>query len=92
MIDLFREAPFLIPLAFIGVVIFLLIVIWSIRRHLDPTLHVESTASIDELMTSMAGLTLTTAVWRLQRARFWLKTDRSCLWGSIGAAARWCFH
>ena len=62
MIDLFREAPFLTPLAFIGVVIFLLIVIWSIRRHLDPTLHVESTASIDELMTSMAGLTLTTAV------------------------------
>jgi len=62
MINLFREAPFLIPLAFIGVVTFLLIVIWSIRRHLDPTLHVESTASIDELMTSMAGLTLTTAV------------------------------
>ena len=62
MIDLFRQAPFLIYLAFIGVVIFLLTVIWSIRRHLDPTLHVESTASIDELMTSMAGLTLTTAV------------------------------
>jgi cardiolipin synthase len=48
--------------AVLGVIALLLIVIWSIRRHLDPTLRIESNSPIDELVTSLDGLTLSTAV------------------------------
>ncbi len=44
------------------VVLLLLIVIWSIRRHRAPTLRIECRAPIDELIPSLAGLTLSTAV------------------------------
>jgi cardiolipin synthase len=37
-------------------------VVWSIRRHHDPALHVQCDSPIDELMPSLAGLTLGTAV------------------------------
>jgi cardiolipin synthase len=47
---------------FVGVVLLLSIVIWSIRRHRDPKLHIEYSSPIDELMPSLAGLTLSTAV------------------------------
>jgi len=47
---------------FFGVVLLLSIIIWSIRRHRDPKLHIECKLSIDELMPSVAGLTLSTAV------------------------------
>jgi cardiolipin synthase A/B len=40
----------------------LAIVIWSIRRHRDPVLQVESKSPIDALVPSLAGLTLGTAV------------------------------
>src|SRR4030095_3488186 len=49
-------------LVIVGVVIFFVLVIWSIRRHRDPELHVDSDASIDDLIPSLAGLTLSTAV------------------------------
>src|SRR5689334_4547242 len=39
-----------------------LLVIWSIRRHRDPSLHIECDSPIDRLMPSLAGLTLSTAV------------------------------
>jgi cardiolipin synthase A/B len=45
-----------------GVVIFFGIVIWSIKRHRDPKLHVECDDSIDDLIPSIAGLTLSTAL------------------------------
>src|SRR5687768_3424645 len=48
--------------AFVCLVLLLSIVIWSIKRHRDPKLHIECSASIDELMPSLAGLTLGTAV------------------------------
>ena len=48
--------------AFVCVVLLLSIVIWSIRRHRDPTLHIECSSPIDELIPSLAGLTLSTAV------------------------------
>jgi cardiolipin synthase len=48
--------------AFVCVVFLLSIVIWSIKRHRDPKLHIESSSPIDELMPSLAGLTLGTAV------------------------------
>jgi cardiolipin synthase len=38
------------------------LVIWSIRRHRDPSLKIECDAPIDRLMPSLAGLTLGTAV------------------------------
>jgi len=40
----------------------LVIVIWSVRRHRDPILHIECDAPIEELMESLAGLTLGTRV------------------------------
>jgi len=39
-----------------------ILVIWSIRRHHDPSLKIDSHDGIDELMPSLAGLTLGTAV------------------------------
>ncbi len=49
-------------LIIIGIVIFFVLVIWSIRSHRDPELRVESDASIDDLMPSLSGLTHSTAV------------------------------
>jgi cardiolipin synthase len=37
-------------------------VIWSIRRHRDPSLKIDCDHAIDELVPSLAGLTLGTAV------------------------------
>ncbi len=54
--------PAMALLIILGVVIFFVVVIWSIKRHRDPTLHVECDASIDDLIPSLAGLTLSTAV------------------------------
>jgi cardiolipin synthase len=53
--------------AFLGgillvVVIVLGLVVWSIRRHRDPDLHIECDSPIDELIPTLAGLTLGTAV------------------------------
>ena len=45
-----------------GVVAILALVIWSIRRHRDPDLRIECDRPIDELMPTLAGLTLGTAV------------------------------
>ena len=45
-----------------GVVLLLGIVIWSIRRHRDPELRIESDSPIDQLVHSLAGLSLGTAV------------------------------
>lgn len=48
--------------AFSGVVLLLLGIIWSIRRHRDPKLHIECSLPIEELVPSLAGLTLSTTV------------------------------
>jgi cardiolipin synthase A/B len=45
-----------------SLVVVLGIVIWSIRRHRDPELRIESDSPIDELVPSLAGLTLSTPV------------------------------
>jgi cardiolipin synthase len=47
---------------FLCVVLLLSIIIWSIRRHRDPRLHIECDLSIDKLIPSVSGLTLSTAV------------------------------
>ena len=40
-----------------GVIAVLLLIIWSIKRHPDPHLHLECDLPIGELMASVAGLT-----------------------------------
>jgi cardiolipin synthase A/B len=47
---------------FFGAAVLLGIAIWSIRRHRDPVLQVESDSPIDALVPSLSGLTLSTAV------------------------------
>ena len=43
-------------------VIVQLLVIWSIRRHRDPSLKIECDSPIERLMPSLSGLTLGPAV------------------------------
>lgn len=45
-----------------GIVAFFVVVIWSIKRHRDPVLHVESDDRIEDLIPSLAGLSLGSAV------------------------------
>ncbi len=45
-----------------GLIVLLGAVVWSIKRHRDPDLHIECDAPIDRLMPSLAGLTLSTPV------------------------------
>jgi cardiolipin synthase len=51
-----------LALALFSLIVLLSIVIWSIRRHRDPKLHIECSSPIGELIPSLAGLTLGTAV------------------------------
>lgn len=51
-----------LALALFSLIVLLSIVIWSIRRHRDPKLHIECSSPIDELIPSLAGLALGTAV------------------------------
>ena len=43
-----------------GVVLLLIAVIWSIRSHRDPILKIYSTSAVDQLIPTLAGLTLST--------------------------------
>ena len=45
-----------------GVVAFFVLLIWSMKRHRDPTLYVECDDSIGDLVPSLAGLSLSGAV------------------------------
>jgi cardiolipin synthase len=49
-------------IGYISLILFFVLVIWSIRRHRDPRLRIKSDLSIEELIPSLAGLTLSTAV------------------------------
>jgi cardiolipin synthase len=63
MSELGTTAVLVIALALaFGVFVILLLIIWSIRRHRDPDLRIECGSPIEELMPSLAGLTLATAV------------------------------
>jgi cardiolipin synthase len=46
----------------LALVLILVLVIWSIRRHRDPSLKIDCEDPIGELMPSLSGLTLGTAV------------------------------
>ncbi len=41
----------------LGIVVLLVVAIWSIRRHRNPKLRIDCETSIEELLPSMAGLT-----------------------------------
>ncbi len=56
------DLPAISALIFFGVVTLLMIVIWSIKRHRDPKLKIECDSPIEELIPSLAGLSLGTAV------------------------------
>ena len=43
-----------------GVVLLLIAVIWSIRSHRDPILKISSASAVDQLIPTLAGLTLST--------------------------------
>jgi cardiolipin synthase len=60
--SIWDEVSIFMAVVFVSVVLVLSIVIWSIRRHRDPKLHIECSSPIDELIPSLAGLTLSTAV------------------------------
>jgi cardiolipin synthase len=45
-----------------GALAFLVLVVWSIKRHRDPRLRLGDADSIEELIPSIAGLTLSSAV------------------------------
>ena len=62
MTEFLTITPLTALLIIIGIVIFFVLVIWSIRSHRDPELRVDSDASIDDLMPSLSGLTHSTAV------------------------------
>ena len=47
---------------FLGLVLLLGIIIWSIRSHRDPKLQIDCDTPIEALMPSLAGLTLGTAI------------------------------
>ena len=57
-----ENIPLIIVLSVLAVVVLLVLVIWSIRRHHNPKLHVDCDADIRDLVPSLAGLTLGTAV------------------------------
>ena len=52
----------LVPLVVLVVIALLVVIIWSIRRHRDPDLRIESDSPIDDLIPTLAGLTLSTPV------------------------------
>jgi cardiolipin synthase len=47
---------------FSGIVVLLLVIIWSIRRHRDPKLQIECDIPIEELIPSLAGLSLSAPI------------------------------
>lgn len=63
MIDFLLGGLSVIPaLVFIAIIALLVIIIWSMKRHYSPRLKIECDSPIDELIPSLAGLTLSTAV------------------------------
>src|SRR6478735_503747 len=57
-------------------VVVLGLVLWSVRTHKDPDLHIQCDVGIDTLMPSLAGLTLGTSVPGnsveiLENGKFW---------------------
>jgi len=54
--------PVIMLVLIVASVVVLALVIWSIKRHRNPDLNIECDSPIDELLPSLAGLSLGTAV------------------------------
>ena len=54
--------PVIMLALIVASVVVLALVIWSIKRHRNPDLHIECDSPIDKLLPSLAGLSLGTAV------------------------------
>jgi cardiolipin synthase A/B len=52
----------IVALVFLNIAALLVAVIWSMKRHRSPKLKIEHTSCIEDLMPSLAGLSLGTAV------------------------------
>lgn len=52
----------MVTLIVLGVIVLLVLVIWSIKRHRDPRLQVDAHAPIDQMVPSLAGLSLGSCV------------------------------
>lgn len=57
-----NDSWFYLALACIVIIALLIAIIWSHRRHRNPKLRVECSSSIEEMIPSLAGLTLSTVV------------------------------
>jgi cardiolipin synthase A/B len=62
MTDASIAVPVIVLALFVVAVIVQVLVIWSIKRHRDPDLHIECDAPIGKLMPSLAGLSLGSAI------------------------------
>ena len=54
--------PVVVLALLVAVILILLLIIWSIKRHRNPHLRIESDAPIEDLVTSLAGLSLGTPI------------------------------
>jgi len=54
--------PLVVTLVVLSIIVFLVVIIWSIKRHRDPKLKIECDSPIDILIPSLAGLSLSTPV------------------------------
>jgi cardiolipin synthase len=54
--------PLVVLALVVAIVVVQVLVIWSIKRHRDPDLHIECDVPIDKLTPSLAGLSLGTAI------------------------------
>ena len=71
-----------------GIIVLLVIAVWSIKRHRDPELFVECDASIGELIPSISGLSLGMPVAGNSIELFQNGAFFDALIGDIGAARR----
>ena len=58
--------PVWVLILLVVTIVALVVIIWSIKRHRDPRLRIESDAPLAELLPSLSGLTILAATgsWR----------------------------
>jgi cardiolipin synthase len=60
--DIPAKVPGLVLGLLIAIILLLLLIIWSITRHREPRLRIEAHGSLEELIRSLAGLSLGTPI------------------------------
>ena len=54
--------PLVVMVILVAIIALLVLIIWSIKRHRNPHLRIESDAPMEKLVTSLAGLSLGTPI------------------------------